>query len=265
MGRARDKKVLITGGAQGIGAETARLFAQEGALVMIADILKDEGREVAEEIGGVFEYLDVSDSDQWMAITQKILQHFGCLDVLFNNAGITGLEGSLGVQDPEYVSLDAWHYVHRVNLDGVFLGCQSGIKLMKNHGGSIINMSSRSALVGVPGAAAYASSKAAVLNHTKTVALYCAEQGYKIRCNAVTPGAILTPIWEPMLGDDAGARQTALETFTRDIPLKRMGSPLDVAYAVLYLGSDESAYVTGTHITLDGGLLAGTSARLESK
>ena len=126
-------------------------------------------------------------------------------------------------------------------------------------------MSSRSGLVGVPGAAAYASSKAAVLNHTKTVALYCAQQGYNIRCNAVTPGAILTPIWDPMLGGDPKTRSETMAALTHDIPLGHMGEALDVAYAVLYLGSDESNYVTGTHIVLDGGLLAGTSASPKSR
>jgi len=260
MSRVQGKIVLITGGSRGIGAETARLLAQEGALVIITDVLVDEGKAIADEIGGKFYALDVANEAEWQKITIAIQEEFGSIDILFNNAGITGLNENLGSQDPENTSLDAWHYVHKVNLDGVFLGCKYGIGLMKNHGGSIINMSSRSGVVGIPGASAYASSKAAIRNHTKTVALYCAEQGYKIRCNSLHPGAILTPIWDPMLGTDEIERQKMIATIATDIPLGCMGQPIDVAYAVLYLGSDESKYITGTELTLDGGILAGSSA-----
>lgn len=130
---------------------------------------------------------------------------------------------------------------------------------MKNVGGSIINISSRSGLVGIPGAAAYASSKASVRNHTKTVALYCAEKNYRIRCNSIHPAAVLTPMWEPFLGTGE-QREKALEALANEVPLKRIGIPRDVAYAALYLASEESQYVTGTEIVLDGGLLAGTLA-----
>ena len=192
MARVKDKIALVTGGSLGIGAETAKLLAHEGAKVIIVDILRDEGQIVAASIGGKFYFLDVSDESAWKKLIVEIKNEFGRLDILFNNAGITGFNENLGPQDPENISLKDWHYVHKVNLDGVFLGCKYGISLMKEHGGSIINMSSRSGLVGIPGASAYASSKAAIRNHTKTVALYCAEQGYKIRCNSLHPGAILT-------------------------------------------------------------------------
>lgn len=157
--------------------------------------------------------------------------------------------------------------VHRINLDGVFLGCKHGIRAMRPAGaGSIINISSRSGLVGIPGAAAYASSKAAVRNHSKTVALYCAEQGLAIRCNSIHPAAILTPMWEPMLGDgpDRAARMAAL---VQDTPLRRFGRPEEVAAVALLLASDEAAYMTGSELNLDGGLLAGsavTPAMVES-
>ena len=136
---------------------------------------------------------------------------------------------------------------------------------MKNHGGSIINMSSRSGIVGIPRAAAYASSKAAVRNHTKTVALYCVEEGYPIRCNSIHPAAILTPMWEPMLGNDAAQRQQAIQAIANDIPLKAMGKPIDVAYAAVYLGSDESQYITGIELNIDGGILAGSAASPKQK
>lgn len=267
MARLKNKIALITGGARGIGEATARLFAQEGAYVILTDILDDLGRSVAANIGpnARYEHLDVASDDKWLALVDKIKKDYGRLDILFNNAGIIGFSPGLGPQDPEHASLESWHHVHQVNLDGVFLGCKMGIALMKDHGGSIINMSSRSGLVGIPGAAAYASSKAAIRNHTKTVALYCASQGYGIRCNSVHPGAILTPMWDAMLGSDPALRKTAIEEIAAGIPLGHMGKPEDVAYAVLYLGSDESAYVTGIELTLDGGILAGASAAPKPK
>ena len=125
--------------------------------------------------------------------------------------------------------------------------------------GSIINVSSRSGMVGVPGAAAYASSKAAVRNHTKTVALYCASQGLKVRCNSVHPAAVLTPMWEPMLGDGPG-REARMASLVADTPLGRFGLPEEVAAVCVLLASDEAAYMTGAEVTLDGGLLAGSAA-----
>lgn len=260
MGRVKGKIALVTGGGRGIGAETARLLAREGAIVVVTDIVIDEGQVVADSIRGKFYALDVTNESAWQKTIDAIRVEFGRLDILFNNAGITGFNDDLGPQDPENISLEDWHHVHNVNLDGVFLGCKYGMGLMKEHGGSIINMSSRSGMVGIPGASAYASSKAAVRNHTKTVALYCANQGYKIRCNSLHPGAILTPMWEPMLGSDEATREKMIAGVAAGIPLGSMGEPLDVAYAVLYLGSDESKYITGIELTIDGGILAGSQA-----
>ncbi len=140
------------------------------------------------------------------------------------------------------------------------LGCKYAIKLMKNNGGSIVNISSRSGLVGVANAVAYASSKAAVRNHTKSVALYCAEKGYKIRCNSVHPAAILTPMWDMILGIGQ-EREQIIKEIEASIPLKQFGMPMDVAYAILYLASDESKYVTGIELTIDGGILAGSETK----
>jgi 3(or 17)beta-hydroxysteroid dehydrogenase len=182
------------------------------------------------------------------------------VDVVVNNAGITGFEHGVVAHDPEHATLADWQAVHRVNLDGTFLGCRYAIRAMKQQGtGSIINISSRSGLVGIPGAAAYASSKAAVRNHSKSVALYCAQQGWQIRCNSIHPAAILTSMWEPMLGDgdDRDARMAAL---VADTPLRRFGMPDEVAAIAVTLASDEATYVTGTEITIDGGLLAGSAA-----
>lgn len=265
MTRVKNKLALITGASSGIGRATAKLLSQEGAYVIITDIMDKEGQELAQKLNGEYHHLDVGNEKEWENLYTKIKRTHGRLDILFNNAGITGLNENLGPQDPENISLSDWQYVHKINLDSVFLGCKFAIKLMKDFGGSIINMSSRSAVVGVPGICAYAASKAAVKNHTKSVALYCAQQGYQIRCNSVQPAAILTKIWDPMLASNEFTKEEMLEKLAKGIPIGHMGEPIDVAYAVVYLGSDESKYVTGTEINIDGGILAGTSASPEKK
>lgn len=180
--------------------------------------------------------------------------------MLVNNAGITGFESGVAAHDPEHADLVDWRAVHATNLDGVFLSCKYAIRAMRRTGtGSIINISSRSGIVGIPAAAAYASSKVAVRNHTKTVALYCAEQGLKVRCNSIHPAAILTPMWEPMLGDGP-ERAANMAAFVADTPLRRFGTPEEVAAVALLLASDESAYVTGAEFHVDGGILAGSAA-----
>lgn len=256
MPRLQDKTALVTGAARGIGAAIAAAFAAEGARVILTDILDEEGTAKAREIGAVYAHLDVARPEDWAAVMADHPE----LDILVNNAGITGFEEGDLIQDPEQVSLQSWHRVHAVNLDGTLLGCQAAIKAMKGAGrGSIINISSRSGLVGIPGAAAYASSKAAIINHTRTVALYCAQQGLAIRCNAIAPAAILTPIWEPMIGDGPD-REEKMAALVADTPMKRFGTPEEVAAIAVMLASDEAAYMTGETLTLDGGLLAGSAA-----
>jgi NAD(P)-dependent dehydrogenase (short-subunit alcohol dehydrogenase family) len=265
--RLKDKIALITGAAYGIGKATAELFAREGAQVIIADIKDEIGHQVAKEIGSCASYhhLEVSQEPEWVAISQWINKKYKKLDILVNNAGIMGLSHQLGPQDPEHTSLTSWDYIHAINLDSVFLGCKYAIQLMKKgQGGSIINMSSRSGMVGIPNAVAYASSKAAIRNHTKSVALYCAEKNYNIRCNSIHPAAILTPLWDTILGENQH-KKTAIANMTQYIPLKRMGEPIDVAYAALYLASDEASFVTGTELVVDGGILAGSAATPEKK
>jgi NAD(P)-dependent dehydrogenase (short-subunit alcohol dehydrogenase family) len=263
MKRVEGKIALITGASRGIGAATARLLAQEGAHVIVTDVLVDEGTALAAEINGTFYQLNVAQEDEWQSVSDAIQKKYGKIDILFNNAGITGLSKHYGPQDPEHITLQSWHDVHAINLDGVFLGCKYGIGLMKKDGGSIINMASRSGKVGTPDISAYGSSKAAVLNYTKSVALYCAEKGYNIRCNSVCPAAILTTLWDPTLGTSEPKRKIAMQEIVSDIPLGHMGEPLDVAYAVLYLASNESKYMTGAEMVIDGGILAGTVAALE--
>jgi 3(or 17)beta-hydroxysteroid dehydrogenase len=256
MPKLHNKSALITGAASGIGEAIARCFAREGAAVIVADIDVENGKRIAREIGATFFELDVASEADWTSFAAA----HPIIDIVVNNAGITGFEASPGPHDPEHASLAEWHRVHAVNLDGCFLGCRYAIAAMKAKGaGAIINMSSRSGLVGIPGAAAYASSKAAIRNHTKSVALYCAQQGWQIRCNSIHPAAILTPMWETLIGDgpDREERKAAM---VADTPMKRFGSVEEVAALALLLASDDAAYMTGSELHLDGGLLAGSAA-----
>ncbi len=260
MPRLADKLCIVTGAGRGIGAAIARAFCDEGATVIVTDVNEATGNATADAIGATFHKLDVADEDDWAAIAQAFPQ----IDVLVNNAGVTGFEGPFDgpppSHDPEHATLANWRAVHAVNLDGTFLGCRYAIGAMRSKGaGSIINISSRSGMVGIPAAAAYASSKAAIRNHTKSVALYCAAESLAIRCNSIHPAAIITPMWEPMLGDgpDRAEREAG---FVSDTPLKRFGQPEEVAALAVLLASDEATYMTGAELTIDGGILAGSAA-----
>jgi len=259
MNRLNNKTAVVTGAARGIGEAIALAFKAEGAYVVVTDIDEVAGTKAAARLDADFQKLDVRIESDW----QRVLGELNQLDVLVNNAGITGFESGWISHDPEHASLEDWHAVHRTNLDGVFLGCKYAIKAMRAaESGSIINISSRSGLVGIPAAGAYASSKAAVRNHTKTVALYCAEQGLNIRCNSIHPAAILTPMWEPMLGDGPD-REAKMAEFVKDTPMKRFGEPAEVAAIAVLLASDEAPYMTGAELTIDGGILAGSTASPE--
>lgn len=280
-GRLVERVVLVTGASRGIGLAAAAACLDEGARVVLTDIRDALGegearRLAATRAGGdasraTYVHLDVREEGDWEGAMRAVLERFGRLDVLVNNAGITGFESSeQGIappaHDPEHASLADWRAVLATNLDGVFLGCRYAIRAMRasaplGAGGSIINISSRSGLVGIPAAAAYAASKAAVRNHSKTVALYCAEQGLPIRCNSIHPAAVRTPMWDAMLGPvDAPGRGEREAAMVRDTPLRRFGTPEEVAALIVHLASDESAYTTGAEFVLDGGLLAGSAA-----
>jgi NAD(P)-dependent dehydrogenase (short-subunit alcohol dehydrogenase family) len=247
---------MVTGAARGIGAGIAEAFAREGAVVWFTDVRDGEGSERAVGAGGVYRHLDVREEEDW----ERVMAEVGPLDVLVNNAGVTGFEEAMRQQNPEEVTLEDWRAVHRTNLDGTFLGCRYGIRAMKAAGtGSIVNVSSRSGIVGVAAAAAYASSKAAIRNHTKSVALYCAEQGWRIRCNSIHPAAVLTPMWEPLLGEGA-EREARMREFVGDTPLGRFGTVEEVAAVAVFLASDGSTYMTGAEMHVDGGILAGAVA-----
>lgn len=256
MTRLKNKHAVITGAARGIGEGIARAFIAEGAQVLLTDINTALGESLAKEIGAEFMKLDVQSEADWDALATARPQ----IDILVNNAGVTGFENGVGPHDPENASLDNWRAVHAVNTDGTFLGCRYAIRAMRESGGgAIINISSRSGLVGIPGASAYAASKAAIRNHTKSVALYCAQQGLDIRCNSVHPAAILTPMWEPMLGEGE-AREATMAALVKDTPMQRFGTVDEVAALCVLLASDEARYITGAEMTIDGGLLAGSAA-----
>jgi NAD(P)-dependent dehydrogenase (short-subunit alcohol dehydrogenase family) len=259
MKKLLNKICVITGAGRGIGEAIAQSFHDEGARVLVTDKDIATGKSVATKLGCDFFELEVSNESHW----NKLAEKFPVIDVLVNNAGVTGFEEGIVSHDPENASLDDWRAVHAVNLDGTFLGCRYAIRAMRSSGsGSIINISSRSAMVGIPAAAAYASSKSAIRNHSKTVALWCAQEGLNIRCNSIHPAAILTPMWEPMLGKGDN-REKNMASIVNDTPMKRFGKPSEVAALAVLLASDEAAYITGSEFTIDGGLLAGSAAALK--
>ncbi len=253
MGRVDGKVALITGGASGLGEASARLLVSEGARVVLTDINTDLGAEVAADIGGdaIFVGHDVSSEDQWITAIEAATDRFGRLDVVVNSAGIADMN------NVEETTLDAWRRMMAINLDGVFLGCKYGVKAIKQHGdgGSIINLSSVSGIIGGHNLAAYNASKGGVRLLTKSVALHCARQGYNIRCNSVHPTFIDTPMLHKMIGGSSDPDKT-LAKLQRQVPMGRLGRPDDVGYMVVYLASEESAYVTGSELIVDGGIVA---------
>jgi NAD(P)-dependent dehydrogenase (short-subunit alcohol dehydrogenase family) len=257
--RLSGKICVVTGAARGIGRAIVEAFVAERATVVATDKDQAAGALMAQAVGCRFLPLDVSSEDDW----ERLLTQVTGADVVVNNAGVTGFESGTVRHDPEHATLKAWRAVHAINLDGTFLGCRYAIRAMKQTAqGSIINISSRSGLIGIPMAAAYASSKAAIRNHTKTVALYCAQQGWRIRCNSIHPAAILTPMWEQMLGSGQD-RDARMAKFVADTPLRRFGRPEEVAALAVMLASDEAPYITGSEFNIDGGLLAGSAVSPE--
>jgi 3(or 17)beta-hydroxysteroid dehydrogenase len=244
MGRLQGKRTLVTGAASGLGEAIARRYVAEGASVVLADIDVSGGEALAAELGDAarFVRLDVSDEDSWLAA----LGTCDRLDVLVNNAGITTL-GSI-----EEVTLA--QFMHEIEIDvvGVFLGCKHVIPLMREQGGSIINMSSMAGVRAQGNLAAYNAAKAAVTHLTKSCALHFAEQGYGIRCNSVHPGAIHTPILDKVLAQSADPK-ALYSSWVAIHPIGRLGKPEEIAAIAVYLASDESAFATGAEFRVDGG------------
>ena len=256
MGRVSGKMALVTGGAQGLGEAIGRMLAKEGARVTLTDINGPGAEAVAASInaahgaGTAFAFQqDVTDEARWKEIAQAAHDAMGGLNVLVNNAGI----GSLGsVEDETY---EIFRKVQAVDVDSIFLACKYCIPLMRAHGlGSIVNISSIAGIIASGNYVSYNTAKAAVRHLSKSVALHCAKTGGQIRSNSVHPVFINTPILDrtkEMFGEEK-----ALEKLGRQIPLGKVGEPDDIAYAVLYLASDESKLVTGAELKVDGGISA---------
>lgn len=255
MGRVENKIALVTGAAQGIGAACARQLAAEGARVLLTDIntagVKQQAAAINQQYPGhaVACRHDVCSADDWQRAVTTVEKTWGGLHILVNNAGI----GALANVEDE--TLENWRHVHAVDLDSVFLGCKLAIPLMRHSGGgSIINISSISGIIAGHNLAAYNSAKAAVGHLSKSVALHCARTQSNIRCNSVHPVFVDTPILDGLA--QGADRELALGKLARQVPLGKIGTTDDVAYAVLYLASDESGFVTGSELRIDGGISA---------
>lgn len=251
--RLNKKVALVTGGASGIGEAICRRFAREGAQVIISDINSALGEALATELNqagqsAFFVQQDVTDEARWQQVMGEIAERFQALEILVNNAGIA-VPGS--VEDCTYAD---WQRTQKINNDAVFLGTQAAISVMKENGGSIINISSIEGIVGEPNAAAYNASKGAVRIFTKSAALHCAKQGYNIRVNSLHPGYVETPL----ISGAAAAMDPAVaaewqQRVLSEVPLGRLGKPEEIASAALFLASDEASYMTGSELVVDGG------------
>lgn len=251
--RVRNKVALVTGGASGFGRQSAVRLAESGAHVLITDVNEAGGRETAEIAGsrGFFRRHDVRSIDDWKGAIGTALDRFGKLDILVNSAGVDHRLDNIEDCDDE-----VWNHVMGINLDGTFLGCRLALpSIRRAGGGSIINLASVLALRGDGGTLAYCASKGAVRALTKSVAAYCGRQRNAIRCNAICPGYMLTGMLRNYLDatDDREEQHARLASFH---PLKRLGDSDDVANLVLFLASDESRFITGAEITVDGGFTA---------
>jgi len=247
--RLENKVALISGGARGMGAVEAKMFVQEGAKVVIGDVLDEDGMQTEAEInetGGecVFVHLDVTDEAAWQDAVAAAVDRFGKLDILVNNAGIAR------INNVEDTTSDEWDLVMDINAKGVFLGTKAAIpEIRKAGGGSIVNISSIAGLTGGR-TSSYAASKGAVRLLTKSSAIQYAGEG--IRCNSVHPGVIETPMTTSIMLNTQEGRDLNASRH----PLGRVGQPEDIAYGVLFLASDESSFMTGSELVIDGGLTA---------
>ena len=250
MPRLEGKVAIISGGARGQGAVEARMFAEEGASVVIGDILDEQGRQTEAELQELgynvtYVHLDVTDESNWQSAVQTAISTYGKLDILLNNAGI------LIRKNIEETTVEDWDRIFAVNSKGVFLGTKAAIPAMReNGGGSIINISSTAGLVGSPnGSASYTATKGSVRLFTKSTAIQHAGDG--IRCNSIHPGPIETDMIADTLNDPAN-----MALRMQRLPLGRVGKPSEIAYGAIYLASDESSFVTGAELVIDGGTTA---------
>jgi len=246
MGRVEGKVCIVTGAAQGLGAADARLLVAEGAQVVLTDVNGDAGRALADDLGARARFIeqDVSEEASWPALVEEVVRAHGRLDVLVNNAGIAPI-GTVETTDTAM-----WRRTLAIHLDGTYFGCHYALPAMRDAGGgSIINMSSTAALVGIPPYFAYSAAKGGIRALSKSVAIHCKQAGNGIRCNSVHPGSIATPMVQGAMRDLMGVEDLAEEKRVQF----GVGEPMDVAYMVLYLASDESKHVNGAEMVVDNG------------
>lgn len=251
MGRLDGKVAIITGASKGLGEADARLFAKEGASVVLTDVDGVAGEAVAADIGGdaIFIKHDVRNEDEWIALIDRVVETFGKLDILVNNAGVVE-PGNIVTQ-----TYEDFKFINAVSSDGTFLGCKYAIPAMeKSGGGAIVNMASIASLQGEPYVAAYCAAKGAVEALSRSIAVHCAQTKNGIRCNSVHPSGIATPMVADMGAKVAQAGMASLEDDGQAAGQSKIGEPNDIAYAVLYLASDEAKFVNGTRLSVDNSM-----------
>lgn len=248
MGRLDGKVAIVTGGASGLGAADVRRLAQEGARVVLTDVNENDGLAVAEAAGARFVVQDVSDESSWPRLLAFVMEAHGRLDILVNNAGIAIAE------DIEQATTANWRRTLAVHLDGTFFGCHYAIPAMKESGGgSIINMSSTAALIGIPPFLAYSAAKGGIRAMTKSIAVHCRAKGYGIRCNSIHPGSIDTPMVHAALESTSGFKMADAKDPAAARKALGLGEPDDVANMVVFLASDESKHINGAELVIDNG------------
>ena len=248
MNRLNEKITVITGAANGLGEADARIFAKEGAKVILADVDDTNGKRIAEEIGNdsVYIHLDVRDEAEWVKVIQGVVESYGRIDVLVNNAGVSG------IASPEKITEEQYRKIMSVSVDGTVFGCKHAISAMKKTGGgSIINMSSVASITGEYYCAAYCAAKGAIESYTRAVAVYCAQNNYQIRCNSVHPAAIETQMAARGPAVSALSPETWEDGWLPTALKNPFGQPDDVANLLVYLASDESKFLNGQKIVLD--------------
>ena len=248
MRRVENKIAIVTGAASGLGAADARLLSEEGACVVLTDVNVNRGKELAEELGAEFVHQDVANEASWQKLVEQVMSTYGSLDILVNNAGIAVIANIVETSTKD------WRQTLAVHLDGTFFGCRAALPAMEaSGGGSIINMSSTAALVGISPYLAYSAAKGGIRSLTKSVALYCREQRNGVRCNSLHPGSIDTPMVEAALDGLQNFSLSEQPNREQARTALGIGEPIDVAYAVLYLASDESKHVNGAEWVIDNG------------
>jgi len=258
MGRVSNKVIIITGAASGLGKADAIRLSDEGAKLVLTDINVQEGEQVVKECKNeaLFFEQDVSQENSWSDLIKTTLSEFGKLDVLVNNAGIAQI-GNI-----ESTTTDQWRDILRVNLDSVFFGCRAAIpEMSKSGGGSIINMSSTAALIGLSPYLAYSAAKGGIRSMTKSIAIHCQEQKNNIRCNSIHPGSIFTPMVDDALKNLVGIKLMDQEDPEATRKAMGIGEPLDVANLVLFLASEESKHINGAELVIDNGATAGNASK----